>query len=56
MSRQDGDQVVIQDENPELVEEPQSTAVNSFDHVVVSLQVGERERKCDERVIAEIGK
>lgn len=39
MSRQDGDQVVVEDENPELVEEPQSAAVDSFDHVVVGLQV-----------------
>lgn len=39
MSRQDGNEVVIEDENPELVEEPQSAAVNPFDHVIVSLQV-----------------
>lgn len=39
MSRQDRDQVVVEDENPELVEEPQSAAVDSFDHVVVGLQV-----------------
>lgn len=39
MSRQDGDQVVVKDENPELEEEPQSTAVDAFDHVVVGLQV-----------------
>ena len=38
MSRQDRDQVVIQDENAELVQKPQSTAVNSFDHIVVSLR------------------
>lgn len=37
MRRQDGDEVVVQYENTELVEEPQSTAVNSFDHVVVGL-------------------
>lgn len=42
MSRQDWDQVVIEDENPELVEKPQSTAVNSFDHIVVGLQVKEK--------------
>ena len=40
MSRQDGDQVVIEDENPELVEEPQSAAVDPFDHVVVGLEEG----------------
>lgn len=39
MSRQDRDQVVVEDEHPELVQEPQSAAVDSFDHVVVSLQV-----------------
>lgn len=39
MSWQDRDQVVIEDENSEFVEEPQSAAVNSFDHIVVSLQV-----------------
>lgn len=50
MRRQDRDQVVIQDENPQLVKEPQRAAVNSFDHVVVSLQVGKR--KCDDHVIA----
>lgn len=44
MSRQDRDQVVVEDENPELVEEPQSTAVDSFDHVVVGLQVQEKLR------------
>lgn len=44
MSRQDGDQVVVEDENPKLVEEPQSTAVDSFDHVVVGLQVKEKLR------------
>lgn len=38
MSRQHWDQVVIQNENPELVEKPQRAAVNSFDHIVVSLQ------------------
>lgn len=38
MSRQRWDQVVIQNENPELVEKPQRTAVNSFDHIVVRLQ------------------
>lgn len=54
MSRQDRDQVVIEDENPELVEEPQSTAVYSFDHVVVGLQVGKR--KCDEHIIAAVEK
>lgn len=54
MSWQDRDQVVIEDENSELVEEPQSTAVDSFDHVVVSLQVGKR--KCDEHIIAAIEK
>lgn len=40
MSRQGRDQVVIEDEDPELVEEPQSTAVDSFDHIVVSLWTG----------------
>lgn len=54
MSWQDRDQVVIEDENSELVEEPQSTAVNSFDHIVVSLQV--EKRKCDEHIIAAIEK
>lgn len=54
MSRQDRDQVVIEDENPELVEEPQSTAVDSFDHVVVGLQVGKK--KCDEHIIAAVEK
>ena len=39
MSRQDGDEVVVENENPEFVQEPQRAAVNSFDHVVVSLQV-----------------
>lgn len=42
MSRQDRNQVVIEDENSKLVEEPQSTAVDSLDHVVVSLQVKEK--------------
>lgn len=46
MRRQVRDEVVIQDENTELVEEPQSTAINSFDHVVVGLQV--RKKRCDE--------
>lgn len=54
MSRQDRNQVVVEDENPELVEEPQSTAVNSFDHVVVGLQ-GEK-GKCDEHIIAVVEK
>lgn len=44
MSWQDGDQVVVEDENPQLVEEPQSAAVDSFDHVVVRLQVQEKLR------------
>lgn len=37
MSRQDGDQIVIQYENPKLVEKPQNAAVDSFDHIVVGL-------------------
>lgn len=45
MSRQDGDEVVIENENPEFVQEPQSAAVNSFDQVVVSLQVKQRRRQ-----------
>lgn len=53
MSRQDRDQVVIQDENTELVEKPQSTAVDSFDHIVVSLK---EQTQYDGGVTAEIGK
>lgn len=45
MSRQDGDEVVVENENPEFVEEPQSAAVNSFDHIAVSLQVKQRARR-----------
>lgn len=45
MSRQDGDEVVIENENPEFVEEPQSAAVNPFDHIVVSLRVKQRVRR-----------
>lgn len=45
MSRQGGDEVVVENENPEFVQEPQSAAVNSFDHVVVSLQVKQRRRQ-----------
>lgn len=38
MSGQDGDQIVIQYENPKLVEKSQSAAVDPFDHVVVGLR------------------
>lgn len=44
MSRQDGDEVVVEDENPEFVQEPQGAAVDPFDHVVVGLQVRHRRR------------
>lgn len=37
MSGQDGDQIVIQYENPKLVEKPQSATVDPFDHIVVGL-------------------
>lgn len=45
MSGQDRDQIVIQDENPQFIEKPQSTIVDSFDHIVVSLEKQRNEKK-----------
>lgn len=47
MSGQGRDQIVIQDENPQFIEKPQSAVVDPFDHIVVGL---ERKKQREEKI------